>query len=115
MPFAYYQKLNARQKRTYRESDRIEQLKLRPTSDFETLVDALARSLEAESQPNTSGRRRHCCHALPSRLASHHSGSKCFGDGRPGRPVSYMVSTSRQKTASAESRYGCEPHSVSRS
>ena len=53
MPFAYYRKLNARQKTIYRESDRVEQVKLRLTSDFETLVDALARSLEAEDQPNT--------------------------------------------------------------
>ncbi len=64
MPFAYYQKLNAHQKRTYRESDRIEQLKLWPTSDFETLVVALARSLEAESQPNT----QRAAQALMSRL-----------------------------------------------
>jgi hypothetical protein len=53
MRFAYYQKLNARQKSIYRESDHVEQVKLRSTSDFETLIDALTRSLEAESQPNT--------------------------------------------------------------
>lgn len=53
MPFAYYQRLNARQKNIYRKSDGIEQIRLRPTSAFGTLVDALARSLESESQPDT--------------------------------------------------------------
>jgi hypothetical protein len=53
MPFAYYQKLNAHQKRIYRESDRVERLSLRRTSDLEALVAALAEALEAGNQPGT--------------------------------------------------------------
>ena len=64
MPFAYYHRLNARQKSIYRKSDGIEQVKLDQTSKFDTLVDALSRSLEAESQPHT----QQAAQALLSRL-----------------------------------------------
>ncbi len=64
MPFAYYQRLSAHQKNTYRKSDGIEQVELESTKDFETLVDALARSLQAENQPTT----QRAAQALLSRL-----------------------------------------------
>jgi hypothetical protein len=55
MPFAYYDKLNAHQKRIYRASDRVERIPLPPneTHCISDLVDALERALAGAERVNT--------------------------------------------------------------
>jgi hypothetical protein len=55
MPFAYYDKLNAHQKRIYRASDRVERIPLPPneTHCIGDLVDALERALAGAERVNT--------------------------------------------------------------
>ena len=47
MPFAYYNKLSARDKRTYRKSDKIQVVKLPPRRSYAEAVSLLERTLEA--------------------------------------------------------------------
>ena len=53
MPFAYYEKLNAQQKRIYLESDQIDRVSLRRASEVGELVDALERTLADGHQTST--------------------------------------------------------------
>jgi hypothetical protein len=53
MPFAYYRNLNLHQKKIYRDSDRVERIALRPTSELGEEIRTLAQALESGNQPLT--------------------------------------------------------------
>lgn len=67
MPFAYYQKLSAHQKRIYRASDQVDRINLPRTDEIDRigeLIDALERALAAGDRARTE----HAAQALTDRL-----------------------------------------------
>lgn len=70
MPFAYYQRLTARQKRIYRQSDALTALELPGAAELRPLAGELETALRADSRRDVERICRELAHGICSRLGA---------------------------------------------
>lgn len=68
MPFSYYQRLSARHKRVYRESDRVTSIRLHDSAELAPAVESLASALETGNRAYTERAAQRLCDVLTGAL-----------------------------------------------